>query len=86
MGSALRNRCADNWGAANRAGLSLALINLEVILEIASAVDPVNAGTVVGYAKVEAFPDFFKQQAGLAWIYAAAAAFRVDFAAEESFI
>ena len=61
MGSALGNRRADDQRAANRAGLTFALINLEIVLKITSAIDPVDAGSIVVNSELEAFFDLLKQ-------------------------
>jgi hypothetical protein len=55
--AALPNDQSPNGGAANRTGLPLSIINAKVILEVPSAIDPVDACPVAPDAFPEDSPD-----------------------------
>lgn len=45
VGAALGDFCFLNWMTTIGAGVAGLLINLEMVLEIPSAIDPINTGT-----------------------------------------
>ena len=51
--------------AANRAGLSLAVVHPEIILEFAAAIDPVNGRAVAADAFLQNLTDRFMQRLSL---------------------
>lgn len=57
MGATLSNHDALDAGTANRAGLTLSAIDAEMVLEIAAAVDPIDAGAIAADALFEHLAD-----------------------------
>ena len=68
MCAALSYHGANYRSAADRAGLAGALVDAEMVLKIAAAVDPIDAGTIAADALLQDFPDgtvkFFNFSAG----------------------
>lgn len=50
VGAALAEHNALNWRAAARAGFACTLVDLEIVLEIASLIDPIDAGPITANA------------------------------------
>ena len=65
MRPALPNGNALDRGSANKAGITCALVNAEVILKIASLVDPVDAGPLALDAILQHLADAGPQSFGL---------------------
>jgi len=65
MGAALSYHGADYRSAADRAGLAGALVDAEMVLKIAAAVDPIDAGPVAADAVGQHVADGLPQRSGL---------------------
>jgi hypothetical protein len=72
--ASLPDNDAADAGTADRAGFARPLVDTEVILEVASAVDPVDAGSVVAQTLAQGGPDAAPQAAGFVVRQAVAAA------------
>ena len=68
MCPSLTNEHALDYASTSLAGFALPLINLETILKVPAAVDPINAGTIAADALLQDFPDgtvkFFSLNSG----------------------
>ena len=64
MRSALADYDPLDRGTTNRAGFALTAVHPEMVLEIATAVDPVYTGAVTADAFLQHFPDCHPQDLG----------------------
>src|SRR5664280_334722 len=64
MRSALANNDPFNRGTTYRAWFALTAVHSEMVLEIASAVNPIYAGTIAVDAFLQYFPDCHSQDLG----------------------
>jgi hypothetical protein len=69
MCAALPNNQALYFCTTNRAGLTLAIVHAEIILELTTAIDPVYTGAIAANAFLQHRPDRFPQRPGLFPIY-----------------
>ena len=65
MGTALPNHNACNWRATFGTGFPGALINPEIVLEISTAIDPIDTGAITGNPVLQDGTDALQQYAGL---------------------
>ena len=86
MGPALANSRFLNWFSAADAGLACALIYLKMVLEISTAINPIDAGTVLADALQQNFPDGGQERAGFLFRQRAALAQRVEARVEQGFV
>ena len=65
MGTALSYSDTCNGCLATIAGFVLSLVDLEFVLEIATAIHPINAGTVAFDAQIQHIPNALPELGGL---------------------
>src|SRR5512139_254605 len=65
MRTSLPDNNTCNWRATNQAGFASALVNAEIILEITTPVDPINAGAIASNPFLQHRADTFEQKLSL---------------------